>query len=390
MSCRVRINQFSSMAAQQEKRPLSPGEEGSEDRRKFATVASGNPLTMRCLMSFKQAGTVIGKGGATVAKLRQDTGCRITISENLGMDQDRVLEATGDQEAVAKVFSTICTALGEAMHQRPTTQASPDQQQLFIRIPIPNSHAGVVIGKQGSRIEEIRRASGAQVMVEKTPLPGSTERLCTVSGVPESVRAAVAQIVTVISMASQRADQNVPFQPGMSPSFGVVPSHIASVPPHHLPHMHPLHHYPHPPHHLHPHQASSPSPAFALPPSPYPPMQSELMPVPTQTLYVPSEHAGALIGKGGSNIQHIRQTTGALIKVSPSMPGEHQRTVTISGSFEACQFAARLIDMKLAEATLALDGRPAAHHGGPILPHSHALHHGSHSGHPLGPLGMHH
>lgn len=50
---------------------------------------------------------------------------------------------------------------------------------------------GSVIGKGGSKIKEIQEASGAQLKASEAMLPGSTERVLSVTGVADAVHIAV-------------------------------------------------------------------------------------------------------------------------------------------------------------------------------------------------------
>lgn len=68
---------------------------------------------------------------------------------------------------------------GSAAH----TQA----QQIFI----PNDMVGSVIGKGGSKINEIRKASGSQISIADQPNKSGDERLVTITGTPESNQMAI-------------------------------------------------------------------------------------------------------------------------------------------------------------------------------------------------------
>lgn len=47
--------------------------------------------------------------------------------------------------------------------------------------------AGAIIGKGGARITEIRRRSGAQIVIDEA-LPGSNERIISITGTPEQIQ----------------------------------------------------------------------------------------------------------------------------------------------------------------------------------------------------------
>lgn len=60
-------------------------------------------------------------------------------------------------------------------------------QQIFI----PNDMVGSVIGKGGSKINEIRQMSGSHIKIAEPQNNGSNERLVTITGTPESNQMAI-------------------------------------------------------------------------------------------------------------------------------------------------------------------------------------------------------
>ena len=62
-------------------------------------------LTLRALVSTKDAGVIIGKAGKNVADLREQTGVKAGVSKVIAGVHERVLTVTGPVEGVAKVFS---------------------------------------------------------------------------------------------------------------------------------------------------------------------------------------------------------------------------------------------------------------------------------------------
>jgi hypothetical protein len=64
-------------------------------------------LTLRALVSTKDAGVIIGKGGKNVADLREQTGVKAGVSKVVPGVHERVLSISGSVESVAKVCSHI-------------------------------------------------------------------------------------------------------------------------------------------------------------------------------------------------------------------------------------------------------------------------------------------
>ncbi|CAG8525092.1 7157_t:CDS:2 [Scutellospora calospora] len=71
------------------------GEEETED-------ISSSQLTIRALVSTKEAGVIIGKAGKNVAELRETTGVKAGVSKVVQGVHDRVLSVAGTLDGVAK------------------------------------------------------------------------------------------------------------------------------------------------------------------------------------------------------------------------------------------------------------------------------------------------
>lgn len=70
-------------------------------------------LTLRAIVSSKEAGVVIGKGGKNVADLRDETGVKAGVSKVVQGIHDRVLTVTGPVEGVAKAYAMVAKGLVE-------------------------------------------------------------------------------------------------------------------------------------------------------------------------------------------------------------------------------------------------------------------------------------
>ena len=58
-------------------------------------------LTLRCLMTGKEVGPIIGKGGEIIHNTREESGAKIHISD--GSCPERVITVTGTTHAIFKV-----------------------------------------------------------------------------------------------------------------------------------------------------------------------------------------------------------------------------------------------------------------------------------------------
>lgn len=70
-------------------------------------------LTLRAIVSSKEAGVIIGKAGQNVASLRDETGVRAGVSKVVPGVHDRVLTVTGPLSGIAKAYHLVAKGLLE-------------------------------------------------------------------------------------------------------------------------------------------------------------------------------------------------------------------------------------------------------------------------------------
>jgi heterogeneous nuclear ribonucleoprotein K len=49
---------------------------------------------------------------------------------------------------------------------------------------------GLIIGAKGSKISQVRQESGASIKIDSEPMPGTTDRLITITGNPNQIQQA--------------------------------------------------------------------------------------------------------------------------------------------------------------------------------------------------------
>ena len=70
-------------------------------------------LTLRAIVTSKEAGVIIGKSGKNVADLRDETGVRAGVSKVVPGVHDRVLTVTGALEQVSRAYGIVAKCLLE-------------------------------------------------------------------------------------------------------------------------------------------------------------------------------------------------------------------------------------------------------------------------------------
>ncbi|KAJ1677045.1 RNA binding protein, heterogenous nuclear RNP-K like protein, partial [Spiromyces aspiralis] len=146
-------------------------------------------ITVRALVSTKEAGVIIGKSGSVIAQLRDSAGVRAGVTHAVSGVTDRVLSVIGHLKNVAAAYELVARTMIDnpvTTVPVPSPSASMSVQesipQTIIRILIGHNLMGSVIGRQGLKIKSIQDASGARLVATKEMLPQSTERVVEIHG----------------------------------------------------------------------------------------------------------------------------------------------------------------------------------------------------------------
>ncbi|XP_004546292.1 poly(rC)-binding protein 2 isoform X1 [Maylandia zebra] len=301
-------------------------------------------LTIRLLMHGKEVGSIIGKKGESVKKMREESGARINISE--GNCPERIITLAGPTTSIFKAFSMIIEKLEEDISTSMTNSTATSKPPVTMRLVVPASQCGSLIGKGGCKIKEIRESAGAQVQVAGDMLPNSTERAITVAGTPQSIIECVKQIC-IVMLESPPKGVTIPYRPKPSGSpvifaggqaYAVQGQHAIPQPDvSEGPSLTKLH-------------------QLAMQQSPFPIAHSNQgfqagMDASAQTgsheLTIPNDLIGCIIGRQGAKINEIRQMSGAQIKIANPVEGSTDRQVTITGSHASISLAEYLINARV-------------------------------------------
>uniref|UniRef100_A0A3Q2CR64 Poly(rC) binding protein 2 n=1 Tax=Cyprinodon variegatus TaxID=28743 RepID=A0A3Q2CR64_CYPVA len=291
-------------------------------------------LTIRLLMHGKEVGSIIGKKGESVKKMREESGARINISE--GNCPERIITLAGPTTAIFKAFSMIIEKLEEDISSSMTNSTATSKPPVTLRIVVPASQCGSLIGKGGCKIKEIRESTGAQVQVAGDMLPNSTERAITIAGTPQSIIECVKQIC-VVMLESPPKGVTIPYRPKPSGSpvifaggqaYAVQGQH--AIPQPDLTKLHQL--------------AMQQSP-FPIAPGNqgYTGIDASAQ-TSSHEMTIPNDLIGCIIGRQGAKINEIRQMSGAQIKIANPVDGSTDRQVTITGSPASISLAEYLIN----------------------------------------------
>jgi far upstream element-binding protein len=266
---------------------------------------------------------IIGRQGENLRRVESETGCRvqfITSPEEGG--PYRECKITGTRAARAKAKAEInriiddsgMAANARAAAERPRDsgagRASSHQPALrdgedSMQIMVPDRTVGLIIGRGGETIRDLQERSGCHVNIVGEQKSVNGLRPVNLIGSREAATRAKDLIMEIVESDSKSVanKDRGPVQRDAGRDSGHGPSYGAS--------------------------GAGGDKA-------------------SDSIFVPSEAVGMIIGKGGETIKDIQSTTGCKINVSPkSGPDEIEREIGLVGSRDAIAAAKRAIQVKV-------------------------------------------
>ncbi|XP_041022160.1 protein BTR1 isoform X1 [Juglans microcarpa x Juglans regia] len=293
---------------------------------------------MKFLVSNAAAGSVIGKGGSTITDFQSQSGARIQLSRNHEFfpgTTDRIIMISGTINDVLKAVELILAKLLSELHAEGSDDVEPKTK---VRLVVPNSSCGGIIGKGGSTIKSFIEEShaGIKISPQDNSYYGLNDRLVTLVGTLDEQMLAIDLILSKLSEDPHYyQSMNAPFSyPGVffsgfhgTPYTYVLPS-VATAPQNAMSYG-----------------TNGAGGKF---------QNNKEDRSNSMTIGVADGHIGFVVGRGGRNIMEIGQVTGARIKISDRgdfVTGTTNRKVTITGSHRAIRAAESMIMQKVAYAS---------------------------------------
>ncbi|KAH7296657.1 hypothetical protein KP509_26G033000 [Ceratopteris richardii] len=288
------------------------------------------PTSIRFLISNASAGSIIGKGGATINDFQSQSGARIQLSRNheyFPGTSDRIIALSGKFKEVIKAFRLIVSKISNEDEK----DAGQDTKSNQIKLIVPSAACGAIIGKGGATIRAFVEETNANIKLSplNQSIPGVNERIVTIIGSADE------QLHAVIRIASKLIeDPNHSNSTSTSLSYPALPvtgygatSYLQSGMNGDL------------------HMKGMPSSLTQTLPG-----ASAGGQISSITLLIADEHVGAIVGREGKIITEIQQTTGARIKISDRgdyIPGTKNRKLTIMGTHEGVELAQRKVIQRI-------------------------------------------
>ncbi|KAJ9186884.1 hypothetical protein P3X46_002409 [Hevea brasiliensis] len=370
--------------------------------------SSSNGVVFRILCPAFKTGSIIGKGGAIISQIRQETGAKVRIEETVpGCDErvvvivgsDKYIEVNieqngedGDKNAnVAEEGDEkkdsgehnenkeIVPALDSSKSVKETSslqkalllvyerivEAEPEKaggneednkpSMSILRLLVLSSQVGCLLGKGGSVIKQMSAESGAQIRIlprDKLSMCASpADELVQITGEVDAVRKALQSVTQQLLENPPRDNDSLPAN-SQGPSFHSV-GHPLPRPEAYPPTYHSFNAW---------------GTTYSAGPRDFresgiPNRMKPASDIITFRLLCLDEKVGGIIGKGGTIIKTLQQETGCDIKVLEGVSNSEDRIILISGPahpddrISAAQDAVLRVQTRIARALPLPDGK---------------------------------
>eukprot|EP00931_Biecheleriopsis_adriatica_P043494 TRINITY_DN2486_c0_g2_i2.p1 TRINITY_DN2486_c0_g2~~TRINITY_DN2486_c0_g2_i2.p1 ORF type:complete len:621 (-),score=127.56 TRINITY_DN2486_c0_g2_i2:104-1909(-) len=268
-----------------------------------------NEVQLHMVVPGKFIGAILGKEGAQVKRIKEESGCSAVSATKRETGHDRRVVFMGGLEQ--------CIHAQQAVHRhycQAASEAQEDVTSIAVIFLVPQAAAGAVIGKQGANLNEIRERTGLKVDLARDQVEGY--RPCTMTGSFDGILQAEGMIqdhvIREFEKLSDTGGQKRPrdtmedgLRGGLSDNGTKRPRVL--------------------------------------------PVENVVI----SKLLVPGRSAGAVIGKQGATLKEIRESTGVHVQMlssaeAPQWKGE--RVVVIKGNLAGRQDAvARVLQLAFKE-----------------------------------------
>jgi len=275
--------------------------------------ASSDPdeVQLQFLIPDMFAGAILGKAGAQVKQTASTAGCKVSMTtRNQCAERRAVIIGAYNQAMVAQ--GMLFDQLMEA-----SRVAGQEIAEITVTYLVRKEAAGAVIGKQGATLKQIRESSGAKIQLAKEEV--EAQRPCTLTGTLQSVMHAEKNIFDLVRQVPvAQPDAAAAYSGGDFPVTPYTGGSYAYE------------------------DSGANKRADQSVHAPTAKRQRVDESESTTKMLVPAHCAGAVIGKQGSGLKEIRETTGAHVDMlqkekAPQWPND--RVIALKGPAAARQAA---------------------------------------------------
>ncbi|KAL9244782.1 hypothetical protein vseg_018509 [Gypsophila vaccaria] len=130
-------------------------------------------VVFKILCSNDRVGGIIGKGGSIIRALQEETGAKISIGPSVTDCDERLVTVTSKEDvdssysAAQRAVILVYSRLAEAAAEKGLDTGSNKVSSVSARLLIPSNQVGCLLGKGGTIVTEMRKATGANIRILK-------------------------------------------------------------------------------------------------------------------------------------------------------------------------------------------------------------------------------
>ncbi|ORZ23650.1 hypothetical protein BCR42DRAFT_139821 [Absidia repens] len=270
---------------------------GSEERQRYQRHESGYGKTgssgsANIKVPNRMVGIIIGRGGDNLKKVERYSGARIQIDQDSG-DSERDITLTGEEDQIQMARDMIQQMVRDANDS--SGHGGGGDNDTHVKLEVPSNKVGLVIGRGGDTIRDLEERSGAKIKV-LTENPGDRSSVRTVSivGDKHATEKAKSLVEDIINNDQNQGYHDHRSHDGGGGGYGRSDGGAVD------------------------------------------------------TVRIPKEFVGLIIGRGGETVRALQEESGARIVVDKyGDPHADQKTLTIHGTPETIAIAKDLITEKV-------------------------------------------
>ena len=295
-------------------------------------------------------GLIIGRGGEQITKLQAESGCKIQMAQDSQGLPHRLCTLTGTAESISIARSMIDGIIANEGNRGPRAMGGNNMGGMQgggggnFEMMIPGHLVARVIGKGGEVIKALQEETGAKIVIIQESKEFANEKLLKITGPPDKVEFARVRVDQVIAEEQKKMGSGMggPMGGGRGRGGGGRGGHRGGGGGGRGGHMGGGGGWPNSGGGFHD------GGGYDI----------------TETIAVPGNKVGLVMGKGGETISAICRDSGAHCQVDKNAPeGAREKNIVIKGPPEAIERAKQMIYEKVGGAPPS-GGNYGGHRGG--------------------------
>ncbi|KAH7296101.1 hypothetical protein KP509_26G008900 [Ceratopteris richardii] len=157
-------------------------------------------LTIRILCPNTRIGSIIGKGGSIIKRMREETGAKIKVEEEVPDCDERIIRVSSSEfgEAPSQAIQAALDVYQRLVEVQMDKER--ENRSFVVRLLVPSNQLGCLLGKGGSIVTEMRKVTKANIRISPKDEPSKCaeedDEIVQIMGDQNVVYDALVQVLT--------------------------------------------------------------------------------------------------------------------------------------------------------------------------------------------------